>query len=113
MKQVFLDIACFFKGWKRKNVIQILEGCDRTKPKHNIKVLEQKALIYVDRRGDIRMHDLLEDMGKVKVLQESMELGERSRLWYYKDVLEVLAENKVRVFIYMLRNMFIPIQQST
>ncbi|KAF5451960.1 hypothetical protein F2P56_027009 [Juglans regia] len=41
------------------------------------------------------MHDLLEDMGKEIVRQESpKELGKRSRLWFYKDVFEVLEKNK-------------------
>ncbi|KAL6198428.1 hypothetical protein ACLB2K_028217 [Fragaria x ananassa] len=93
-RNVFLDIACFFKGWNRNDVIQILEGCDRITPEHSIKVLEQKALIFVGRDGAIRTHDLLEEMGKVKVLQESMEAGERSRLWYYKDVHDVLTKNR-------------------
>ncbi|KAL6211618.1 hypothetical protein ACLB2K_016841 [Fragaria x ananassa] len=72
-RNVFLDIACFFKGRNRNEVIQILERCDRITPEHSIKVLEQKALISVGRFGDICMHDLLQEMGKVKVLQESTE----------------------------------------
>ncbi|PRQ24074.1 putative winged helix-turn-helix DNA-binding domain-containing protein [Rosa chinensis] len=95
-KEVFLDIACFFKGWNRNDVIQILEGCDRINPEHSIKVLKEKALIYVDVYGQICMHDLLEEMGKDKVLQESTEPGKRSRLWHHKDVQDVLTENTVR-----------------
>ncbi|XP_062024565.1 TMV resistance protein N-like [Rosa rugosa] len=93
VKEVFLDIACFFKGWKVNDVIQILEACDRNNPKLSIKVLEEKALINFDRYGEIWMHDLLEDMGKDIVQQESTEPGERSRLWHHKDVQEVLTEN--------------------
>ncbi|XP_004298242.1 PREDICTED: TMV resistance protein N-like [Fragaria vesca subsp. vesca] len=93
-RNVFLDIACFFKGHNRNDVIQILEGCDRITPEHSIEVLEQKALISVGRDGAIRMHDLLEEMGKVKILQESTKAGARSRLWYYKDVQDVLTKNR-------------------
>ncbi|KAM5546391.1 hypothetical protein ABKV19_002505, partial [Rosa sericea] len=93
VKEVFLDIACFFKGWKTNDVIQILEGCDRNNPTHTIEVLEEKALIYVDCYGGICKHDLLEEMGKDIVQQESTEPGERSRLWHHKDVQEVLTEN--------------------
>ncbi|PRQ23486.1 putative TIR domain, winged helix-turn-helix DNA-binding domain-containing protein [Rosa chinensis] len=93
VKEVFLDIACFFKGWKTNDVIQILEGCDRSNPTHSIEVLEEKALIYVDRYSEICMHDLLQEMGKDIVQQESTEPGERSRLWHHKDVQEVLTEN--------------------
>ncbi|XP_040364167.1 TMV resistance protein N-like [Rosa chinensis] len=93
VKEVFLDIACFFKGWKTNDVIQILEGCDRNNPMHSIEVLEEMALIYVDRYGEICMHHLLEEMGKDIVQQESIEPGERSRLWHHKDVHEILTEN--------------------
>ncbi|KAM5549049.1 hypothetical protein ABKV19_000458, partial [Rosa sericea] len=93
VKEVFLDIACFFKGWKTNDVIQILEGCDRNNPRHSIDVLEEKALINVSEFGFIRMHDLLEEMGKDIARQESTEPGERSRLWHHKDVQEVLTEN--------------------
>ncbi|XP_062024564.1 disease resistance protein RPV1-like [Rosa rugosa] len=92
VKEVFLDIACFFKGWKTNDVIQILEGCDRNNPTHSIEVLEEKALIN-DVYGCICMHDLLEEMGKDIVKQESTEPGKRSRLWYHKDVQDVLTEN--------------------
>ncbi|XP_024164105.2 TMV resistance protein N-like, partial [Rosa chinensis] len=95
VQKVFLDIACFFKGWNTNDVIQILKGCDRINPEHSIKVLEEKALICVDVYGQICMHDLLEEMGKDKVLQESTEPGERSRLWHHKDVQDVLTENTV------------------
>jgi hypothetical protein len=43
------------------------------------------------------MHDLIEDMGREIVRQESpKELGKRSRLWFHKDIVEVLEENLVR-----------------
>ncbi|KAM5572487.1 TMV resistance protein N-like [Rosa sericea] len=93
VKEVFLDIACFFKGWKTNDVIQILEGCDRNNPTHSIEVLEEKALINVSELGFISMHDLLEEMGKDIVRQESIEPGERSRLWHHKEVHDVLTGN--------------------
>ncbi|KAM5548623.1 disease resistance protein RPV1 [Rosa sericea] len=92
-KEVFLDIACFFKGWNTNNLIQILEACDRNNSKLSIKVLEEKALINVDVYGFISMHDLLEEMGKYIVRQESKDPGERSRLWHHMDVRNVLTGN--------------------
>ena len=42
------------------------------------------------------MHDLLKEMGRDIVRRESHEdLGKRSRLWSYKDVLHVLTSNAV------------------
>ncbi|BBH09487.1 Putative disease resistance TIR-NBS-LRR class protein [Prunus dulcis] len=91
VQEVFLDIACFFKGRKVYNVIPILEGCD-LKPKYAIKVLVDKALINIE-HGTIGMHDLLEELGRGLVYQESPnEPGERSRLWFHEDVYRVLTE---------------------
>jgi hypothetical protein len=45
----------------------------------------------------VTVHDLIEDMGKEIVRQESpKEPGERSRLWCYNDIVHVLQENTVR-----------------
>ncbi|TQE03587.1 hypothetical protein C1H46_010902 [Malus baccata] len=92
VKKVFLDIACFFKGEGRNHVIEILEGCGLN-PKYSIDVLIKKALVNID-CGVIRMHDLVEEMGKEEVRLESPDdPGERSRLWFHDDVYRVLTEN--------------------
>lgn len=42
------------------------------------------------------MHDLMEEMGKEIIRQESPgEPGKRSRLWFHEDVYDVLTENTV------------------
>ncbi|ONI28794.1 LOW QUALITY PROTEIN: hypothetical protein PRUPE_1G161600 [Prunus persica] len=93
VKEVFLDIACFFKGKSRNYVIETLEACDLS-PRYGIEVLIEKALISVEHRDYIRMHDLLEEMGKDIVEQESPTEAEgRSRLWFHKDIEHVLTEN--------------------
>ncbi|PRQ23316.1 putative TIR domain, winged helix-turn-helix DNA-binding domain-containing protein [Rosa chinensis] len=97
MKEVFLHIACFFKGQKQGYVINVLQCCDLN-PMYSLKVLVEKTLIKIvkdsDNDDEIWMHDLLEDMGKEIVRQESSdEKGQRSRLWLYEDVRYVLEEN--------------------
>ncbi|XP_008227563.2 PREDICTED: TMV resistance protein N-like [Prunus mume] len=93
VKEVFLDIACFFKGKSRNYVIETLEACDLS-PRYGIEVLIEKALISVEHGDYIRMHDLLEEMGKDIVEQESpTEAGGRSRLWFHEDVEHVLTNN--------------------
>ena len=43
------------------------------------------------------MHDLLQEMGREIVHREShKELGKRSRLWFYKDLLQLLTKDMVR-----------------
>ena len=43
------------------------------------------------------MHSLLQEMGREIVHRESnKELGKRSRLWFYKDLLQLLTKDTVR-----------------
>ncbi|KAM5552837.1 hypothetical protein ABKV19_025185 [Rosa sericea] len=93
LKGYFLDIACFFKGKDVDHVKPILEACYDLKSVIGIKQLQEKALIRID--GDkIWMHDLIEEMGKDIVYQESPdEPGERSRVWIKEDVDHVLTNN--------------------
>lgn len=41
------------------------------------------------------MHNLIQEMGRKIVLEESEEPGKRSRLWDPTDVLDVLKNDKV------------------
>ena len=94
VQDIFLDIACFFKGWKKDYVVNILNTSD-SHPGYGIQRLVDKCLITVD-HGILLMHDLIEQMGREVVRRESPHiLGERSRLWHHKDSLNVLTENKV------------------
>ncbi|XP_062023641.1 TMV resistance protein N-like [Rosa rugosa] len=92
IQEVFLHIACFFKGDKKSYVIDVLQSCDLN-PEYALAVLVEKALIKIEKDNWIWMHDLIEDMGKEIVRQESPEIGKRSRLWLYENVSEVLEEN--------------------
>ncbi|XP_021810265.1 TMV resistance protein N-like [Prunus avium] len=91
-KEVFLDIACFFKGEKKDDIVDILRSCDLF-PVISIGVLIDKSLLVINEHNMLTMHDLLEDMGKEIVREESPnEPGERSRLWFHKDVCDVLTK---------------------
>ncbi|KAG7942557.1 hypothetical protein I3843_16G109500 [Carya illinoinensis] len=91
-KKIFLDIACFFKGKSVEYVTKILDSC-RFSSSIDITRLKEKCLININCNWRVEMHDLLQEMGKEIVRQESPEAGERSRLWSYKDVCHVLEEN--------------------
>ncbi|PRQ36244.1 putative P-loop containing nucleoside triphosphate hydrolase, leucine-rich repeat domain, L [Rosa chinensis] len=95
LKELFLDIACFFKGEYAARVKPILEACyDHKTMVIGIAQLQEKALIRIDKDDRIWLHDLIEEMGKDIVYQESPdEPGERSRLWSGKDVDHVLTNN--------------------
>jgi hypothetical protein len=94
-KEIFLDIACFFIGMDRNDVIHILNGCE-LHAEIGINVLLERSLVTIDDRNQLRMHDLLRDMGREIIREESpKEPEERSRLWFSKDVLNVLSEQTV------------------
>ncbi|KAL4632817.1 hypothetical protein ACB092_04G078300 [Castanea dentata] len=70
-KELFLDIARFFKGEDVYCIRDTLESF-----------------------GTLWMHDLLQEMGQEIVRRESpKEPGGRSRLWLYDDILHVLKNN--------------------
>ncbi|KAG6625648.1 hypothetical protein CIPAW_16G112600 [Carya illinoinensis] len=91
-KDIFLDIACFFKGKSLEYVMKILEGCGFSSY-FGIARLKDKCLINI-RNQCVEMHDLLQEMGREIVQRESpKEAGKRSRLWFHKDIRDVLEEN--------------------
>ncbi|KAK9985512.1 hypothetical protein SO802_030463 [Lithocarpus litseifolius] len=93
-KDIFLDIACFFKGRNKDNVVNILDACNLY-PTFGIPNLVNKCLITIS-HGILWMHDLVQQMGMEIVRQESPNiLKTRSRLWHYEDALEVLTRSKV------------------
>ncbi|KAL7235600.1 hypothetical protein ACSBR1_018986 [Camellia fascicularis] len=91
-KDLFLDIACFFIEKDRNYMLTILKGCDFYTGV-GIQNLINKCLITIDNRDRLMMHQLLRDMGREVIRQESPEEpGERSRLWDHKDSFNVLNE---------------------
>ncbi|CAJ2665540.1 unnamed protein product [Trifolium pratense] len=90
-KNLFLDIACFFKGFPLEKIHAHYGHCI----KHDVDVLVDKSLTKIDLIGVVRLHDLIEDMGKDIVRNEFPDHPEqRTRLWFHKDIVEVLEQNK-------------------
>ncbi|CAJ2666379.1 unnamed protein product [Trifolium pratense] len=93
-QKIFLDIACFFKGYDLSYVKKILQIHHGICPEYGIGVLIEKSLIKITLNGRVILHDLIEDMGKEIVRQESPEKpGKRSRLWFHEDIIHVFEEN--------------------
>ncbi|XP_056158514.1 TMV resistance protein N-like [Syzygium oleosum] len=90
-KEIFLDIACFFKGWETEYVKKVLEGCD-LKVVIGLQILIERSLIRIESRC-LQMHDLIQLMGMDIVNQECDDPGKRSRLWLCDDLLDVLSYN--------------------
>ncbi|ESR54914.1 hypothetical protein CICLE_v10023686mg, partial [Citrus x clementina] len=92
-KEIFLDVACFFKGEKRDRVSKILDSCG-FEPVIGIGVLIEKSLLTVCEDNKLWMHDLLQEMGRQIVRRQSPEEpGKRSRLWEEADICHVLSQN--------------------
>jgi len=93
-KGIFLDIACFFDRENKAYLKRVLHFRG-FHPKIGLKVLIDKSLITC--KGMISMHDLLKELGKSIVKEESpKEPRKWNRLWDYKDVHNVISENMVK-----------------
>ncbi|XLR11448.1 hypothetical protein S83_039386, partial [Arachis hypogaea] len=92
-REIFLDVAFFFIGMHKNDVIDILNGCGHF-AEIGIKVLTERCLITVDTKRKLGMHGLLRDMGR-EIIRESLPMKpeERSRLWNPDEVLNVLSKD--------------------
>ncbi|XP_050883710.1 disease resistance protein RUN1 isoform X2 [Lathyrus oleraceus] len=89
-KEIFLHIACFFKGEREVYVNRILDACG-LHPHIGIQRILEKSLITI-KNQEIHMHDMLQKLGK-KIVRHRFpeEPGSWSRLWQYHDFYQVLT----------------------
>ncbi|XP_020991334.1 uncharacterized protein LOC107475276 [Arachis duranensis] len=92
-KEIFLDIACFFIGMDRNDVVKILNGCG-FHAEIGIRVLIERNLVTVDNNNMLGMHELLQEMGRAIICEKSPELEERSRIWYNETLLQILENHE-------------------
>ncbi|XLR43155.1 TMV resistance protein N [Arachis hypogaea] len=93
-KNIFLDIACFFKGEEKYKVIMILNACG-FHANIGIRNLLDKTLITITKMKRIQMHDLIQEMGQEIVCEESAKIpGGQSRLWNPEEVCDILKNDK-------------------
>ncbi|KAL4580881.1 hypothetical protein LXL04_017087 [Taraxacum kok-saghyz] len=97
-KELFLDIACFYKGFhKNENLMAVFTACG-FHPDIGVKVLVQKALITIS-RGTFDMHDLVQDMGHYIVRGKYPNNPEKhSRVWKKEDILKICDANASQEF---------------
>ncbi|KAF3457267.1 hypothetical protein FNV43_RR01924 [Rhamnella rubrinervis] len=93
-KNIFLDIACFFNGSHKDYVMNIMDRCGFF-PVIGIRSLVDKSLLRMDDDSQLRMHDLLEEMGKDIVREKSRDDPiRRSRIWLRDDLIHALNNDK-------------------
>ncbi|XP_060669980.1 TMV resistance protein N-like isoform X2 [Ziziphus jujuba] len=86
---IFLDIACFFNNQVPREEVESISNHATI----GISVLIDKSLIISEWYRMLRMHDLLRQMARAIVCDESRDCGNRSRLWNNKDSCHVLERN--------------------
>ncbi|KAF8033335.1 hypothetical protein BT93_D2060, partial [Corymbia citriodora subsp. variegata] len=97
-KEIFLHIACFFKGRTREYTKKVLDSCDLLTAV-GFEILIKRSLIRIESKSHkthefIEMHDLIQLMGTDIVNQKHRDdPRRRSRLWLYDDVVEVLSHD--------------------
>nr|XP_043632609.1 disease resistance protein Roq1-like [Erigeron canadensis] len=94
-KELFLDIACFFRGCGTGYAMEILEACGYH-PCIGIKILREKALITINTEGKFDMHDLIQEMGHFIVRGENPDRPEKhSRVWKHEDVISMCSRGSI------------------
>ncbi|CAL0307384.1 unnamed protein product [Lupinus luteus] len=92
-RAIFLDIACFFNNMEENMLRTFLKDCGLNSILGLNMLLEKSLVCYNKTR--IRMHDMLVQLGKTIVLDESPnDAGKQSRLWSQKDIDKVMGENE-------------------
>jgi hypothetical protein len=95
-RMMFLDIACFMIGQREHIAMQIFDACKLDYKGAStvfFRSLKDKCLVKLDEDRRIVMHDLLRDMGRQVVEDESQ--GTPSRLWQPEMVQRVLQNKEV------------------
>ncbi|PWA62476.1 toll/interleukin-1 receptor (TIR) domain-containing protein [Artemisia annua] len=90
LKELFLHIACFFVGEYQDVVALILEK--DLYAQSGIRTLINRCLLTVSPANKLMMHQLLQDMGRKIVCEESKDPAKRSRVWCSDEAYHVLIE---------------------
>ncbi|XP_020868110.1 probable WRKY transcription factor 16 isoform X1 [Arabidopsis lyrata subsp. lyrata] len=91
-KNIFLDIACFFRGENVDYVMQLLEGCDFF-PHVGVDVLVDKGLVTFS-ENILQMHNLIQDVGQEIINGETIYIERRRRLWEPWSIKYLLEDNE-------------------
>ena len=100
-KALFLHIACFFESSHVDYVKRCLEKSGM-EVNHGLQVLSDKSLISIE-NGYVKMHSLLQQMGREIVKIQSLEEpGRRQFLWDANAITDVLEESTVSLIFFLI-----------
>ncbi|XP_010450586.1 PREDICTED: disease resistance protein RML1A-like isoform X2 [Camelina sativa] len=100
-QSLFRHIACFFNH-KSVDYMTAMLADSTLDVKNGLNTLAAKSLVYISTNGWITMHCLLQQLGKQVVVQQSDEPGKRQFLVEAKEICDVLANETVRSYLYIL-----------
>ncbi|KAL7615522.1 hypothetical protein Lser_V15G03513 [Lactuca serriola] len=93
-KELFKHIACFFVGMDRDVTETILKACG-INTRSGITNLTDRCLLSIGWNNELKMHQLVREMGRFEVRQESLDKPwKQSRLWCHKESFRVLKQKK-------------------
>ncbi|KAL4586011.1 hypothetical protein LXL04_010641 [Taraxacum kok-saghyz] len=100
LKEMFLDIACFLKGFDERSAIIMLDSCGFCAT-YGLRILQQKSLItfsntYVGMHEHkyLGMHDRIEELGRYIVRRSHPhEPNKHSRLWIDEEIEELFSDD--------------------
>ncbi|GJZ89488.1 ribonuclease H-like domain, reverse transcriptase, RNA-dependent DNA polymerase, partial [Tanacetum coccineum] len=99
--ELFKYIACFFVGKHRDFTEIVLKACG-INTRSGIRNLIQRCLVSITWDNELKMHSLIQDMGRDLVRQESLNKPwMRSRLWDHKESFNVLKRRKGNLGLYL------------
>lgn len=94
-QELFKHIACFFVGKDCGFTETILKECG-IRTSYGITKLIDRCLLTVGDQNELMMHQLVQEMGRDLVRQESvLKPWKRSRLWDHEECLKLLKEETV------------------
>ncbi|KAL7616982.1 hypothetical protein Lser_V15G03501 [Lactuca serriola] len=93
-KDLFKYIACFFVGIDRDVAETILQACN-INIRSGIPNLLDRFLLTIGGKNKLKMHQLVQEMGRFEVHQESHDKPlKRSLLWCHEESFRVLKQKK-------------------
>lgn len=92
-KEIFLDIALFFRNRKKAEVMEILYACGYQTCGIGVYVLIRKSLISIS-NGHFQVHDLIQELAREIILEEGPK--EHGRIWQAEELLKKKKVTKIK-----------------
>nr|KAJ0210817.1 hypothetical protein LSAT_V11C400172040 [Lactuca sativa] len=94
-KEMFLDVACFLRGFPKEYVVRVLDSCGFSAA-YGLRILEQKCLITIlnDDSSRLGMHDRLVELGQNIVRRSHPDdPNKHSRLWIREEIEKLFTDD--------------------